>query len=62
MKYPLLLIFLFAAMSVYSQADQDIYDLFDSQFIDVDGYKINVETLGTGDPIFFFAGVYSSDL
>jgi len=46
----------FLCVSGYSQWDSLIFDRFTPQFIEVDGYKINVETLGEGEPIFFFAG------
>ncbi len=36
--------------------EEDIYDKFESKFINIDGYNINVEMLGQGKPIFFFAG------
>ncbi len=39
-----------------SQQDFNIFDLFESKFIEIDGYKINVEVLGEGDPIFFLPG------
>lgn len=38
------------------QENSTIFDKFKSQTVTVNGYKINVETLGKGDPIFFFAG------
>jgi proline iminopeptidase len=34
----------------------NIYEKFESKFYEIDGYKINVEVLGTGDPIFFLPG------
>lgn len=46
----------FLPIQLEAQFDNTIFDKFTSQFIEVDGYKINVETLGEGDPIFFFAG------
>jgi proline iminopeptidase len=55
----LILIFIIMALSslqLPSQTDPDIFDKFSSQWLTIDGYKINVETLGEGDPIFFFAG------
>ncbi|MXV37832.1 alpha/beta fold hydrolase [Flavobacteriaceae bacterium Ap0902] len=36
--------------------DQDIFSKYKSQFIEIDGYKINVEILGEGDPIVFLPG------
>lgn len=57
MKY-INLIFLFCASYFHlsAQNDKQIFEKFTSAFIEVNGYKINVETLGTGDPLFFFAG------
>lgn len=57
MKY-LYFIFMLCANSnfLFAQNDKSIFDKFTSTFIDVNGYKINVETLGTGKPLFFFAG------
>lgn len=34
----------------------DVFDKFESKFYIIDGYKINVEVLGAGDPIFFLPG------
>jgi proline iminopeptidase len=57
MKY---LFLLFIVLSVnyqlLSQADAGIFDKFQSKMIEIDGYTINVESLGEGDAIFFFAG------
>ena len=39
-----------------AQQDLDIFDKFESKFYEIDGYKINVETKGSGDPIFFLPG------
>ena len=39
-----------------AQNDPNIFDKFNSQMLTVDGYNINVETLGSGNPVFFFAG------
>ena len=50
-----LVIFLLT-ISTFAQSEDNIYDKFTSKFINIDGYKINVEILGKGDPIFFFAG------
>jgi proline iminopeptidase len=41
---------------VGAQPDTSIFDKFQPHTIVVDGYNINVEVLGDGDPIFFFAG------
>lgn len=48
-------IFLFSLSNV-AQPEPDIYDKFESKFYSIDGYKINVEVLGSGDPIFFLPG------
>lgn len=37
-------------------ADENIFEQFKPGFHEINGYQINVETKGTGDPIFFFAG------
>ncbi len=39
-----------------SQPEENIFEKFQPKFIKIDGYKINVETRGEGDPLFFFAG------
>lgn len=39
-----------------AQQDSKIFEKFESKFYNIDGYKINVETKGTGDPIFFLPG------
>lgn len=46
----------FTFSSVYSQTDPNIFEKFESKFYEIDGYKINVEVLGEGDPIFFLPG------
>lgn len=40
----------------YAQQDSKIFDKFTSKFYTIDGYKINVEILGKGKPIFFLPG------
>ena len=55
MKFLFPIIFLFAAQ-LQAQPDRTIFDEFTPHFIQIDGYRINVETRGTGDPLFFFAG------
>lgn len=40
----------------YAQQDPNIFDKFESKFYKIDGYKINVEVKGSGDPIFFLPG------
>jgi len=39
-----------------AQQDTEIFNKFESKFYKIDGYKINVETKGSGDPIFFLPG------
>ncbi|MFL0353229.1 alpha/beta fold hydrolase [Xanthomarina sp. GH4-25] len=51
----LLLLLCFPILS-FSQVDPNIYEKFESKFYEIDGYKINVEVLGEGDPIFFLPG------
>lgn len=46
----------FFAFSLNAQLDATIYEKFESKFYKIDGYKINVEVLGKGDPIFFLPG------
>jgi len=52
----LFLVLLFTLNTIFSQTDPDIFSKFESKFYDIDGYKINVEVKGTGDPIFFLPG------
>ena len=40
----------------YAQIDPNIFDKFESKFYTIDGYNINVEVLGQGDPLFFLPG------
>lgn len=56
MKNLTFLLFLGFASILSAQTDGDIFSKFTPKFINIDGYKINIETLGSGDPIFFFAG------
>ncbi len=57
MKKNILLLFSLSLTSfLFGQEADFIYNQFESQFIEIDGYKINVEVLGKGDPIFFFSG------
>ncbi len=44
------------SISLYSQEGKSIYDKFESKFYNIDGYNINVEVLGEGNPIVFIAG------
>src|SRR5690606_10846483 len=56
MKTSLLLSVLLISFLGFGQVEPDIYDKFESKFYTIDGYKINVEVLGSGDPIFFLPG------
>lgn len=51
-----LVLILFLCFSISAQPTEDIFEKFTPQNIIIDGYNINVETLGEGSPIFFFAG------
>lgn len=44
------------SLTAIAQPEPDIYDKFESKFYTIDGYNINVEVLGSGDPIFFLPG------
>ncbi|TNJ46982.1 alpha/beta fold hydrolase [Tamlana fucoidanivorans] len=50
-----LLLFLTPILLI-AQPDPDIFDKFESKFYNIDGYNINVEIKGSGDPIFFLPG------
>jgi proline iminopeptidase len=56
MKKLLLVIAFAICTQLYAQIDPEIFDKFESQFITIDGYKINVEIKGKGDPVFFLPG------
>lgn len=47
---------IFTSVTVSAQQDPNIFDQFESRFYTIDGYKINVEIKGSGDPIFFLPG------
>lgn len=53
--YSLLLSFLFCGQ-LLAQPIENIFEKFTPRMIQIDGYNINVESLGSGDAIFFFAG------
>lgn len=55
-KILFILVLSILSFSFYGQPEPDIFEKFTSQFIEIDSYKINVELLGEGDPIFFFPG------
>lgn len=57
MKLLLHLLVFCATATIFAQQEANIYDKFESKFYTIDGYKINVEVKGTGDPIFFLPGV-----
>ena len=42
--------------SVFSQEESSIFNKFNSKYYLINGYKINVEVLGNGDPIVFLPG------
>lgn len=44
------------SISAQNLPQQDIFDKFESKIYNIDGYNINVEVLGEGDPIFFLPG------
>ena len=50
------ILFLGISTFIFAQQDPNIFDKFESKFYTIDGYKINVEVLGEGDPIFFLPG------
>ncbi len=50
------LIIILTTLSTVAQVDPDVFDKFESKFYEIDGYQINVEVLGEGDPIFFLPG------
>src|SRR5690606_41271462 len=56
MKTLLIIAMLLFSLSNVAQPEPDIYDKFESKCYSIDGYKINVEVLGSGDLIFFLPG------
>ncbi len=56
MKNSINLILLLVSFSLSAQQDADIFSLFTSRYVDIDGYRINIEVAGEGPAIFFFAG------
>ena len=52
----LLAILISFSISAQNLPQQDIFDKFESKIYNIDGYNINVEVLGEGDPIFFLPG------
>ncbi len=51
-----LTLFIILATSIISQNTGSLFEKFTPKFYAINGYKINVETLGEGDPIIFIAG------
>lgn len=49
-------LFICSNFDVTAQTDPNIFEKFESKFFTIDGYNINVEILGEGDPIFFLPG------
>ena len=56
MNFRILLLFLLSTTAALAQPDSTIFAEFTPHFMEIDGYRINVETRGEGDPLFFFAG------
>lgn len=52
----LYLSFFFVTGCNNAQQDSTIFEKFESKFYEIDGYKINVEIKGSGEPIFFLPG------
>lgn len=50
------ILFFFITACCNAQQDPNIFEKFESKFYEIDGYKINVEVKGSGDPIFFLPG------
>jgi len=50
------IIFFLVSASISAQQDSLIFDKFESKFYKINGYKINVEVKGSGDPVFFLPG------
>ncbi len=56
LRFLFFLIILLCFQIGFSQKTVNIFDQFESKFIEIDGYKINIEIKGEGDPIFFLPG------
>lgn len=50
------ILFTFILNLANAQVDATIFEKFESKFITINGYKINIEVKGNGDPIFFLPG------
>lgn len=53
--YILSVLFYFIYISIFSQSE-NLFDKFEPKYYEINGYKINVEELGNGDPIVFISG------
>jgi proline iminopeptidase len=51
-----LLISFFIVQLSFAQDEESIFEKFIATYYKIDGYNINIETLGEGDPIIFIAG------
>lgn len=56
MKIISIITLFFCCFMVDAQVDPNIFDQFESKFYEIDGYQINIEVKGEGDPIFFLPG------
>ena len=56
MKIVTFIALFFSCSIAYTQVDPNIFDQFESKYYEIDGYQINVEVKGEGDPIFFLPG------
>lgn len=56
MKIISIIALFFCCFMVHAQVDPNIFDQFESKFYEIDGYQINIEVKGEGDPIFFLPG------
>lgn len=54
--FSLLILFSFSLQAQKYKPSPDIFDKYESKFYNIDGYKINIETLGEGEPIVFLPG------
>lgn len=52
----ILIISFFFSSQIIAQKSETIFDKFTPTTLKIDGYTINIETLGKGDPVFFLAG------
>lgn len=54
--YAIVLLTLLFTSIAYAQIDPDIFDKYEAEKIQIDGYNIHLEVKGEGDPIFFLPG------